>query len=163
MKKILFALSLFIAVGCSAQPPAIAPYKILKIDNSYTTNADLKKNKPTMLIYFAPDCSHCQKLVYDMKPKMNSFKDLQIVMVTFSDIKMVKPFYDEYKLASFPNITIGSEGYGGSVQKFYQIRTTPFIAFYNTKGNLVKSYEKVPVMAELQESAAKAVKGENAK
>lgn len=116
-----------------------------------------------MLIYFAPDCGHCQKLVYDMKPKMNSFKDLQIVMITFTDIKMVKPFYEEYKLAEYPNITMGTEGYGGSVQKYYQIRTTPFIAFYDAKGNLVKSYEKVPVMSELQESATAATKGEGIK
>lgn len=163
MKKLILALSLFIAVGCSAQPPALAPYKIQKLDNSYTTNADLKKNKPVMLIYFAPDCSHCEKLVYDMKPKMNSFKDLQIIMLTFTDIKMVKPFYDEYKLAAYPNITIGTEGYGGSVQKYYQIRTTPFIAFYDARGNLVKSYEKVPVMSELQQSAAAAISKDAAK
>jgi len=162
MKRLLFALGLIIFASCSrAQqavppPPVIAPYKMLKLDNTYTTPADLKKNKPVMLIYFSPDCSHCQKLIYDMKPVMNQFKDIQVVMITFTDIRMVKTFNDDYNLSSYPNFTLGTEGYTYTVQKYYGLKTTPYIAIYDHKGQLVKAFEKVPKIPELVATVKKA-------
>ncbi|MBK0380274.1 TlpA family protein disulfide reductase [Mucilaginibacter segetis] len=161
MKKILLALSLFIIAGCSnAQtnsiPPTIAPYRIQKMDNTYSTPADLKKNKPVMLIYFAPDCGHCQKLVYDMKPQMSKFKNIQVVMITFTDIKMVKGFNHDFNLSAYPNFTLGTEGYGAEVQKYYHIRTTPYIAIYDRSGRLVKSFDKVPEISDLADAVQKA-------
>jgi thioredoxin-related protein len=164
MKRLLVAFSLLIIAACTqAQnsappppPPFIAPYKIQKLDNTYTTPADLKKNKPVMLIYFAPDCGHCQKLVYDMKPVINSFKDIQVVMITFTDIRMVKKFNEDYGLSAYPNFTLGTEGYTYNVQKYYQLRSTPYIAIYDHKGKLVQAFEKVPPMKELVATIKKA-------
>jgi thiol-disulfide isomerase/thioredoxin len=160
MKRLLLAFSLIIFVSCTqAQtnvPPVIAPYRMLKLDNTYTTPADLQKNKPVMLIYFAPDCGHCQKLISDMKPVMNKFKDIQVVMITFTDIKMVKTFYNDYGLSAYPNFTLGTEGYTYRVQKYYKLTTTPYIAIYNHKGQLVKAYEKPPKIEDLVAAVKKA-------
>nr|WP_294946207.1 thioredoxin fold domain-containing protein [uncultured Mucilaginibacter sp.] len=157
MKKLLFAITLLIAAGCSkAQPPVIAPYKMLKLDNTWTTPADLKKDKPVMLIYFAPDCSHCQKLIYDMKPVMKSFKDIQVVMITFTDIRMVKTFNEDFGLSAYKNFTLGTEGYTYTVQKYYQMKTTPYIAIYGKDGHLVQAFEKVPPIPELVAAVKKA-------
>lgn len=156
MKKLLCAITLLIAVACNAQPPVMPPYRILKLNNTYSTPADLSKNKPVMLIYFAPDCAHCQKLIYDMKPKMSAFKDIQVVMITFTDIRMVRVFDHDFGISNYPNFTIGTEGYGGAVQKYYQIRSTPYIAIYNKQGGLVQAFEKVPKVPELIEAVKKA-------
>ncbi len=96
MKKLLFFISLIIAAGCTnaqnsspaATPPfhipsAIPPYHILTTDSVYVTPANLKKHMATMIIYFSPDCSHCQHMMYEMKPQMKAFKNVQIVMITF--------------------------------------------------------------------------------
>jgi thiol-disulfide isomerase/thioredoxin len=160
MKKLLVAITLLIVAGCSnAQPPippVIAPYKMLKLDNTWTTPADLKKDKPVMLIYFAPDCSHCQKLIYDMKPVMKSFKDIQVVMITFTDIRMVKTFNDDFGLSAYKNFTLGTEGYTYTAQKYYQMKTTPYIAIYAKDGHLVQAFEKVPKIPELVAAVKKA-------
>ena len=69
MKKLLLFFGLIIAAGCSrAQtlPTGIPPYRILTTDSVYVTPADLKKNKGTVVIYFSPDCSHCQHLMYEL-------------------------------------------------------------------------------------------------
>jgi len=155
MKKLLFFFSLIVAAGCSnaqtyTPPPTIPPYHILNTDSVYVTPANLKKNKPVMIIYFAPDCSHCQHMMYDMKPKMKEFKDVQIVMVTFvTQLKAIQVFYRDFDLKKFPNITVGTEGYTYVVQKYYQVRATPYIAIYDKKGKLVKAYEKSPTIDEL--------------
>jgi thioredoxin-related protein len=156
MKKLFFLFSLIIAAGCSnaqttfTPPLSIPPYHILTTDSVYVTPANLKKNMATMIIYFAPDCSHCQHLMYEMKPKMNDFKNVQIVMVTFvQQIKAIQTFYRDFDLKKYPNFTVGTEGYTYVVQKYYQVATTPYIALYDKKGKLVKHYATPPKIDEL--------------
>ncbi|HAL81298.1 MAG TPA: hypothetical protein DCO83_02915 [Mucilaginibacter sp.] len=152
MKKLLFLFSLIIAAGCSnaqiptfVPPPLIPSYRILNTDSVYITPANLKKNKPVMVIYFAPDCSHCQHLMYELKPKMKDFKNIQVVMITFvKELKAIQVFYRDFDLKKYPNFIVGTEYPTYKVQQYYQVRTTPYIALYNKNGKLVKTYEKVP-------------------
>lgn len=59
-------------------------------------------------------------------------------MISYQDIKEVKAFDEEYKLSSYPNIKIGSEGYTFIVQKYYNIQHFPFVAQYEKNGKLKK-------------------------
>ena len=164
MKRIFFFLGLILAFGCTqaqnntAAKPAvpnienIPHYKILTKDSTYLTDANLKKGKPVMFIYFSPDCTHCQHLMYEMKPEMDNFKDIQIVMVTFTRIdmlKMLKEFYTDFNLKAYPNISMGTEYPNYALQRYYQVAMTPYIAIYDHKGKLVKSFPKAPKMDEL--------------
>lgn len=161
MKKLLFFFGLIIAAGCTnAQtynPPAtIPPYHILTTDSVYETPANLKSNKPVMIIYFSPDCSHCQHLMYEMKPKMDDFKNVQVVMITFAEpLKASQVFYRDFDLKKHPNFKVGTEGYTYVVQKFYQVRTTPYIALYDKGHKLAKFYDKPPKIDELAAEAKK--------
>jgi thioredoxin-related protein len=163
MKKVFALLSLIILmIGAQAQTKVnenIPPFKILKADSTWFTTANLKKDKPVMIIYFSPDCTHCQHLVYEMKPKMKEFGDTQIVMVTFTEptmLKMLKTFNRDFDLAKYPNLTVGTEGHTYVVQQYYQVKTTPYIAIYNRKGKLVQAFEKSPTMDELIAAVKKA-------
>lgn len=163
MKKLLLLFSFIIAAGCSrAQTPdaasaaivshhilagaAIVPYRILKTDSTFATPANLQHHK-TMVVYFAPDCPHCQHLTVEMKQKMKQFGDTQIVMITWSnnfDIRAIKNFVRDYDLKKYPNIIVGTEGYTYTVQKYFNIETTPYIAIYNSDKKLVKGFAKAP-------------------
>jgi thiol-disulfide isomerase/thioredoxin len=153
MKKLIFLLFAVIAGFACTQaqtvPTTIPPYKIVTTKDQTLTSADLVKNKPVMIIYFAPDCPHCQKLITDMKPSMAKFKNIQVIMITFTDIRMVKTFQNDYGLTAWPNVILGTEGYTYTVQRFYQLKHTPYIAVYDHTGKLVQAYEKVPEMPEL--------------
>src|SRR4051812_1420828 len=46
------------------KPLPIPKYKILTTDSVWATPASLKPGKPVMIVYFSPDCSHCQKMMY---------------------------------------------------------------------------------------------------
>lgn len=159
MKKILLLFCLAIAGGCSnAQtkftPPAtIPPYRILTTDSIYLTPGNLKNNQPVMVIYFAPDCSHCRHLMAEMKPVMKDFKRIQVVMVTFVDphqqFRAIKDFYKDFELKKYPNFTVGTEGYTYVVQRYYQVSTTPYIAIYGKNHKLSQYYIKPPAIEEL--------------
>jgi thiol-disulfide isomerase/thioredoxin len=153
MKKLIFLLFMvivgFACTQAQTMPTTIPPYKILTTKDQNLTSADLEKNKPVMIIYFAPDCPHCQKLIKDMKPSMGKFKNIQVIMITFSDIRMVKTFENDYGLKAYPNFILGTEGYTYTVQRFYQLKHTPFVAIYDKNGKLVQAFEKQPEASDL--------------
>lgn len=164
MKKILLLFCLAIAAGCTeaqtnyyTPPPTIPPYHILTTDSVYVTPANLKKNKPVMIIYFVPDCSHCRHLIGEMKPVMKDFKGIQIVMVTFVEkLRAIKDFYKDFDLKKYPNFTVGTEGYTYVVQRYYQVATTPYIAIYDKNHRLSQAYTKPPKIEELVAAVRKA-------
>jgi thiol-disulfide isomerase/thioredoxin len=134
----------------------IPPYQLTAMDGTLLTPNTLKKDKPVMILYFAPDCGHCRKLLTEMKPILKDLRKVQIVMVTFSRVEAMEPFYKEFGLAAYPNIIMGTEGnHNMIVQRYYQLKETPFIAFYDHSGKLVKSYEKPPEMDELMKTVKK--------
>ncbi|MBS7565934.1 thioredoxin fold domain-containing protein [Mucilaginibacter sp. Bleaf8] len=154
MKKLLFIfLSLIVIAGCtqaqSTKTKKLVSYRLLNTDSVYVTPAQLKKNKPVMLIYFSPDCGHCQRLIYEMQPKMKEFADVQIVMATFTSYPMIKGFYRDFGISRYPNITVGTEGYTYTVQRYYDVKTTPYVVIYDKKGNWVKDFPKQPKVEEL--------------
>jgi len=160
MKRILVFLSLIIAAGCTqAQTtPAklnidnVPTFKLLSQDSVYITNANLKKGKGLVIIYFSPDCSHCQHMMTELKPDMKKFSNVNVVMATFIQtnmLKMLRDFRRDYKLDEYPNFLTGTEFPNYILQRYYQVATTPYIAIYDKKGKLVKAYDKAPKVAEL--------------
>nr|WP_067057494.1 thioredoxin domain-containing protein [Mucilaginibacter sp. L294] len=157
MKKLIFLLFAVVAGFACTQaqtqtpiiPRTIPPYKITTTKDQIRTPADLEKNKPLMIIYFAPDCPHCQKLINDMKPSMAKFKNIQVIMITFTDIRMVKTFENDYGLKAYPNFILGTEGYTYTVQRFYKLQHTPFVALYGKNGQLIQAFEKQPEATDL--------------
>lgn len=146
MTKKLSILALFILIASSAFSQAsfglkkIAPFNI-KLTTGQTYTASQMVPGPSVLIYFSPDCDHCQLFTEDLLKNYNVIANKQVVMVTFQDMKMVQPFAKKYKLAQYPNIKIGTEGLTYAVQRYYQIRSFPYIAIYDKAGSLVKIYE----------------------
>ncbi len=160
MKKLVFFLCLIAVAGCAqaqttfTPPPAIPAYRILKPDSTYTSYTDLNKHKPVMIIYFSPDCSHCQHLMHEMKPYMKQFKNIQVVMITFTRIefpylRLLKDFSRDFELGKYPNFTVGTEYPTYKTQQYYHVSTTPYIALYDKNGKPAHYYEKAPKIEEL--------------
>jgi thiol-disulfide isomerase/thioredoxin len=167
MKKIalLFCLVLTLS-SLNAQDGGkpIPPYKILTTDSVYVTPAKLKKNAPVMIIYFSPDCTHCQHLTDELTDQLKTeekqhkgmpLHKIQIVMITWSTLQAIQIFKKDYELGKFPNITIGTEGYTYTVQRYYQVKTTPYIAIYDKNGKPVHSFDKVPKFSDILEAVKK--------
>jgi thioredoxin-related protein len=174
MKRILFFLGLIATFGCTQaqtttttiptpvnaatiKPPKAnienqPAFHILTKDSVLLTNANLPKNKAVMFVYFSPDCSHCQRLMYELKPEMKHFSNLEIVMVTFTRtemLKMLKDFSQTFNLKAYPNLMMGTEYPNYTLQRYFQVQTTPYIAIYDTKGKLVKAFDRKPEVKEL--------------
>jgi thioredoxin-related protein len=154
MKKLILVVSLIISgLYANAQNHEttlpIANYRITKADNTISTQANLNRKKPVMMVYFAPDCSHCEHLMEELKPHMNKLKKVQVVLITYTDTKypylnLLKSFNKKFNLAKYPNFTVGTEYPDYRVQRYYEIANTPFIVVYDRNGKVAKSFTNVP-------------------
>ena len=156
MKRlILITVSVFITVCGRAQTdttllylrfPTVPPFTITKVaDSSKFSKADLSRKKATIIIIFSPDCEHCQHETRELTANIKLFKKAQIIMASPLEHAYLKKFYDEYNIASFPNIIMGRDP-GYFFGTFYRVRSFPAIFVYDKKGNFVKEFDgSIPV------------------
>lgn len=144
-KFLMIGLVLFSTVVCfssAAFSQSLPPFKMYRSDKTVFSAAELPKTKPIVLIYFDPDCEHCQKLMKELFLKIDAFKKAEIIMVTFKPVEEVAEFEKKNNTQKYHNIIVGTEGLGFYLRNYYGLMTMPFTALYDKKGNLNYSYRK---------------------
>jgi thiol-disulfide isomerase/thioredoxin len=109
-------------------------------DSSLFTRENLQKRKPTVFIFFSPDCEHCQQETKELTANINKFKNAQIVMITYMPYYMMVKFYKEYKIANYPLITMGRDG-KYLLPTFFNVKSLPAIYVYDKKGKFKQAFE----------------------
>ena len=127
----------------------LPPFKMYRSDKTIFSVAELPKTKPIVLIYFDPDCEHCQKLMKELFQKIDAFKKAEIIMVTFKSMEEVAAFEKQNNTPKHSNIVVGTEGTGFYLRNYYGLVTMPFTALYDKNGNLKYSYRKETLVDDL--------------
>lgn len=129
------------AVPLYIQHPTIPAFKMLMAEDSVMSNASaIPKGKDIILIFFSPDCGHCQMLTDSVVAHMNELKHTRIYMCGVTDLWKIKEFGVNRKLGRFGNITMAKDvdffflGYYGAT-------SFPFIAVYDKNKNLIKGFD----------------------
>jgi thioredoxin-related protein len=120
--------------------PSVPPITLLKSDSGLITKDGLKKNRPVIIMYFSPECHHCQRQIEDILARMDDLKKIQIVLATYQPMEDLEAFQNRYKLSTYPNISAGRDT-KYFLQPFYRIKNLPYLALYDKKGNLVAVFE----------------------
>jgi len=153
MKKLVFTLfmasltlGVFAQVDSASMPPykrfpTLPPFKILMVDSTnWYAKENLPKKKAVMVMIFNPECEHCKHETEELIKNIDKFKNIEIVMATPRDFSEMKEFYGHYDLKRFKNIHVGRD-MNYTLPVFYDIRSLPYLAFYNKKGNLIDTFE----------------------
>ena len=150
MKKwVLFLCSVLVISMAMAQNPAseppykrfptVPPLQLLMKDSSTLTKEQVKKNQ-LIIMYFSPTCDHCQHQMEDMIASMDKLSHTQIIMATYNPFEEIDEFVKKYELNKYPNIRIGRDS-KYLLPPFYNIRSLPYLALYNKKGDLLTTFE----------------------
>ncbi len=108
-------------------------------DSSIFSSGTLQKNKPVVLIFFNPDCEHCQHEMKELLAYKEELKDIQIVMATALPYKLANEFYKDYNVASMPNVKMGQDvNYVLGIR--YHPTRYPAIYVYDAAGKLAKVF-----------------------
>lgn len=150
MKKwVLFLCSVLVISMAMAQSPlneppykrfpTVPPLQLLMKDSSTLTKDQVKKNQ-LIIMYFSPTCDHCQHQMEDMIASMDKLSHTQIIMATYQPFEEIDEFVKRYELSKYPNIRIGRDS-KYLLPPFYNIRSLPYLALYNKKGDLLTTFE----------------------
>lgn len=153
--KNLLLICVFAFIWCSAFPqidsakekplylrfPTVPEFTIFKAPDSTAFSRDqLQKKKNTIFIIFSPDCGHCQHEAEMITQDIQKFRNTQIVMVTYLPYSEMIKFYHIYKIAEYPQITMGRDT-KFFFPVFFKVRNLPSIFVYDKKGHFKKSFE----------------------
>ena len=131
--------------------PVVPTFTIYKAtDSSAFTRDNLKKKKPTVFIVFSPDCDHCQRETDSLLAHINLFHNAQIVMTTYLPHDQMVKFYNDYKIAKYPEIIMGRDA-KFFFPVFFRVQSLPAIYVYDKKGKFKKAFEGSVKMAKVAE------------
>lgn len=120
--------------------PSVPPFDLLKVDSStHLTKADINVKKKTIIMFFSPECSHCQHQTEDMLAAIDSLKDIQIVMATYQPFDQMVEFNKKYEIEKYSNIKLGRDT-KYFMPPFYRMRSLPHLALYN-KDKYITGFE----------------------
>jgi len=157
---VLFCTFLLTGVAIRAQSDTLLPYQQVPIipafnlqitDSTTFAKKDLPRKTPVVIIYFNPECGHCQAEAKELSANMDKFKKVFFVFAASQPLDLITEFAEMYGLNTYRNIRMGQDQkYFLSI--FYKIRTTPFSALYDKKGKLVTVFREGMSVEALQKA-----------
>ena len=121
--------------------PTIPEFKVYKApDSTLFTNKNFHKNKPTLIMVFSPECGHCQHVTNLLLNDINHFKNTQILMTTWLPYNEMISFYNNYKIANYPQITMGWDK-ADFFLPYYHVQSFPMLIAYDKKGKLIRAFD----------------------
>lgn len=112
MKKFLLAtmvvLSLFACKKNSEQPVTVKKVNDLPLMPLTIKGQPQKSAKEltgnTILIFYQPDCDHCQREAKEISDRVDQFKGYNIYFTTTENFEAINRFATDYNLADKPNV-----------------------------------------------------------
>jgi thiol-disulfide isomerase/thioredoxin len=108
-------------------------------DSTAFTNEKLKKNAPLVIMFFSPDCDHCQNETKELLAYKKELKDIPILMISVAPYQEIKAFYELFNLSAISNVKLGQDVHF-KLGSIYKLRTYPSIFIYDRKGILAKAF-----------------------
>jgi thiol-disulfide isomerase/thioredoxin len=139
---LIFAISTFLAIISPAfsQQGKVPPFRIIDANKNLFKAEDLPFEKPIMIVYFLPECEDCQLFINALLSKINNFRNVSIVMITYSPVEILRGFSIKNSLNKYSNIYAGTEMNTLFVRDYYNIGGLPFISLYTKNGDLIRIY-----------------------
>jgi peroxiredoxin len=151
---LFFAPAFLASVQTMAQPLSQSlgndlPNLVLtKLDGTRLATKDIKGQ--TLLIYFFPDCDHCQRETAQIRKHLKSFQKYALYFITSAPMPQISQFAQTYQLVGQPNIHFAQTSAGDIYRQVGAI-PTPSVYIYSGDGHLKKSLKgETPIETILQ-------------
>lgn len=154
MKTFLILMILFLAAPAMAQPPdrrgdLLPAFQMTKTTGKIFGSRELKGGRPVLLVYFAPDCDHCMVLLDAFFKQTATFRNAEIVLISFKPVQQMLPFEKKYGTAQYANMHVGTEGFSFFLRNHFRLQKTPFVAVYDRQKKLVCSFRETTPLSEI--------------
>lgn len=116
-------------------------FSFINLEGKVFTQHNLK-NKPIIFVYFNSDCNYCQSEASKIEEKLQDFKNVQLLFVSFEEKEGIVKFAKQYKLDNQDNIVF-LEDRKGEFSKLFDVNSIPYIVVYNKNGKFLKKFKGI--------------------
>jgi thiol-disulfide isomerase/thioredoxin len=102
-----------------------------------------------LLIFFNPDCDHCQEEARDIAANKTLFENWQVYFITSMEAKLAEEFAVNYRLTE-PNYKFGHAGVSEVFNSVGTLTEVPTIIFYRNN-RFIRKFEGLTSMEQLKE------------
>jgi peroxiredoxin len=97
-------------------------------------------NQPTVILYFHPECEHCQYEATEMGRQPERFAKANMILITPDDsTKRIEAFADRYKIWQVDNLVILFDR-NGQFKKQFGTSVVPAVFIYGANKRLLKQF-----------------------
>src|SRR6185312_9561622 len=138
---ILFTPSTTPSIAKTGMEGRLLPSFDILLPDSVThfNTAKIPTGKPFIVFGFQPSCTHCQAETRAIIENMQQLKNIHIYYVTPYPFSQMKAFYKYFKLAQYPNVTIGTDPLG-TFFIYFQTSHVPYTAVFDSQKRLKKAF-----------------------
>lgn len=113
------------------------------------SEVDIQKLKgKVLLIFFQPECDHCQREATEIAQNITAFKNASLYFITSDTAEKIERFATEYKLYGHVNIIFGHTSTESVLRNFGPI-ATPSIYIYSAEQRLIKAFNGEVAISEV--------------
>lgn len=145
-RVVAILLLLFIANNIVAQIPAgtIPEFTFYRFNQTAFTNKDLPTGKMIFIVFFDPDCDHCQHAITTIGQQYKAFTKTAVYLISMFDQNKMNHFMDTYgkALKEQKNVVLLLDKLGQFINKF-KPKKYPSMFLYSPEKKLLL-YEDDP-------------------
>jgi thioredoxin-related protein len=149
---LLIVLNLSSCASRNKEENRLPSFNLLLIDSTTIFNSSqIPEGRPFVLMYFSPDCEHCQEETASILKNIASFKKTKFFFITNDSFDRLKVYNQYYKIKNYPNVILGRDFHYDFFRHF-KPRATPYILIYDKAKRLRTVFSGKPEIKTLLEN-----------
>lgn len=101
------------------------------------THENLKKDTPTLFIYFNSECKYCNEEAQMIQESIVLLQDLQLVFISFEKPALIKAFATKKQLTTYDNINFLSDT-KVTFSTTFDVQSLPCLVLYDKNQKLIE-------------------------
>lgn len=115
-------------------------FRFYTMNGALFLKSDLISTRPTMIVYFHPECEHCHYQTADMIAHIDSLSTINLLMVSYEEEGKVKEFMSEFDLQDYPFINVLLDK-NHSFYDYFGINSVPSSIIFDKHQKLVRLFK----------------------
>ncbi|MFB3390069.1 peroxiredoxin family protein [Flavobacterium sp. LAR06] len=111
------------------------------INGESFSNQNLKKDTPTVFVYFHSECEYCNEEAHNIKENIKKFSNVQLVFISFENVEKIKIFAVRYQLDTYNNVHFISDP-STNFASIFDVQGLPCLVLYDKDQNLIEKIEE---------------------
>ena len=133
--------------------PELPAFNIWLMDSFTIFNTfNIPKGRPTLLILFDPECTHCQELTRELMHGIDSISNIDMYWFTLNkSMTVIRKFCADNHFELHPNIKAVGRDYEFYSLDFFAINSLPDLALYDENKKIIHLFEGRATVKDLYE------------